>query len=926
MSSRTVRNAHLRPLFAAVVLAAVTSVLPVASPATSAEPDTLIREIGRLDRVPADAHAIFGNSMVPRNWPQRSQGGSDTRHYNTGTMLVFPDVRQLWQFWYIANSAGVAVNTAIGIRDLDTLELKKTLVLDGKARRGNQSDAGGEWLHTYDPGRRVFLMAGTGGTELFEIDVRTFAVKRDPAFLPGGTNAPFLGLRLGGITYDPTAESVIGLFGFPASTNAANTNTVVFAKNPTTGATSGPRHVTSCTGPLPATDQSQTYGAIVLPTADAIYVPCHRAGMAGAVIRLARGTAYTQGSPEEVAVGPVYLETVLADPGSGRLLLVTVKGEIWAFDTRTMSFVGVVSSHAVAPNAVDVGYGLDPESGRLFFQSKTYGVGIAEGRFFPIPQALTLPTRLAPGQERILSDNRTGRFFVLEGRVDERETFYRIYKTSTAPAPPAVPDPDRSTVDRDEQPGVTQSRYFGSASGYGFRALLANGVSTAAPAPTIGALAPTAQVIADNINSKCGFTDRELVAGRVAKAEYDNASSAATAIAVGIDERTKQDIERPSRCDGTGRAGANQRFSGIFATAPASLVDDQDPDRDRWARKPAECTTSEGDDAKSKEGDDGGQVALGRSKVTCPTPGGELRAGAEAGLAGAVSVHRARSETVIKRTSQGVVSEVLSIAQDIDIAGVITIEEVRSKAVARSNGRPRQGNASTHEIRLKGVTAGGQQLCPDVCKDASAVIAELNRLSAGRAQFRYGSGLDDRLLRGTAKGALTAVQKSPERQASDQALVGDFTTEVPALELIVYNDNTEWGRARQLYQFAGVASVAGYSIALEPTAVAFPNDDDGGLPFDEDDSGGGDELGFAGGFGDGGGFGGGGDLGGIEGISDTDDEGGPIARVLQALARGIRLFWTDPRHALALFTGWLLFSLPGVLSRRRRLLVDARNH
>lgn len=897
-----------------LVLGVLATLLP-SSPSHSAGTASAFELVGDIERFPADALAIFGRAIVPPN--------GDTRDLNAGTMLAFPDVRQLWQFWQF-NAPDGTRRTGIAVRSLDTLRIERTVLLPDWLLRGTVAQPNGEWMHAIDPGKRVFfavqpLPAGTA--DIIGIDLRTFAVSRWSGLIPGDGPSTVAGTRLGALSYDPYSNSVLGLLASLGGT-PSNVNTYLVKRDLSGTTPAAPRPLSSCNGALSSTDTSGTYGVQMLLTATSFYIPCHRAGYAGAVVRLDRASAFTAGSLEEVSVGPVYLEAALADPASGRLFLITIKGEIWAFDTRTMSYVGVISAHASAPSTVSVGYGLDSETGRVFFQSPTYGLGVAEGRFFPIPQALTSPTILFPGKERILSDSRTGRIFVLTKPSGGMASSYQIYKVPPVPVSPSAPDPDRSTIDRDEQKGVTVSRYFANGGGYGFRTLLANGVATVAPAPTVGVLAPTAQVIAKHVNSKCGFSDRDMATGRVLKAEYDGGSTSAAAIAVGVDERTKLDLERPSRCDFTAKDTSQERFSGIFSTFPTQLgPHDQGPG---WNRDPAACTSSAGEEetGKSAVGDDHGQTPLGNSKVECPVPGGgTLKASAEGSMGGGIAVGKARAETSIKKTAQGVVSESTSVARDIDIAGVIKIDEVKSVATSLANGRPGKKDLSTHQISISGLEIAGQTVCPKTCSDIASAVAELNRAGAGRAQFRAGSGIDESLRKGTPKGALTAVQKSTERQASDQALVGDFTTEVPGLEMIVFNDNTEWGRARQLYQFAGVATVAGYTIALDSSGGDGFSDDD--LPGDLGPLGEGSADGTAAAFGEGSL-----DSGGTAELAGTSAEeeagGNPVVQALRALARGIRLFLTNPRHALLLFTAWALFALPPVLSRRRRLLAAAR--
>ncbi|HEX2039388.1 MAG TPA: hypothetical protein VHF47_06605 [Acidimicrobiales bacterium] len=727
------------------------------------------------------------------------------------------------------------------------------------------------------------------------------------------------------MSYDRFHDDLLLLYGGPTG-SAANANTFLYrldvsvppptAYNPQD--VQKMYRIRSCTGPVTSTDAgADTSGWDILVTERYLYVPCQRAGHTVIVVRMERpdGAEDNERHGEDVTAGPVYGSSVLADHASGRLFVTTyVQREIWVFETSTMSFVGVVPTARGLTDHDMTGFGLDSETGRVFFQSPTFGLGVAEGRFFPLPQARTLP-RLTTGQERILSDARTGRVFVLEGdsaagTTTPRVAAYKIYKTDAAPVPPPAPDPDRNTADTAEREGVTEARYNGSASGYGSRALLAKGYATVAPAPTAGVLVPTFMVV-DLLKGFCGYTDRDIFAGRVAKTEYDTGSTAAEAIAARIDDTTRQDLNQASRC-----------------TLPAL----GDALGAGWAYKPAACASNEGMDVPEvkAQGDNGGRPALGSASVVCPRPpGGRLTAEADSRLTGVVAVDRSWTKTAVERTASGLVSTVTAVAEGINIADTIFIAEVRSTATSASNGRPRRNQMSIHDVSVRGVRVGTQDLCAAEC-NLQNLERDLNALAAGRIVFRTGkgpnSGLDQALLEGSPKGAQTAVQKSVARQASDRALVGDFTTEIPAFEMTVFNDNTNWGRARQIYQFAGVSSSATYNVVVRPSFV------DPDLP---SDAGGGD-LGTP-------------ELGGtpfdgtVEGLSgggagfesqpaartvladdEDDDDGNPIVRALQAVARGLRLFLTSPRHALLLLTAWALLGSPAVLGRRRRLLAGVR--
>ncbi|HEX9968656.1 MAG TPA: hypothetical protein VGB03_00835, partial [Acidimicrobiales bacterium] len=324
-----------------------------------------------------------------------------------------------------------------------------------------------------------------------------------------------------------------------------------------------------------------------------------------------------------------------------------------------------------------------------------------------------------------------------------------------------------------------------------------------------------------------------------------------------------------------------------------------------------------------------GNRTLGPSTVVCPRPGGSLSARAETTLtATSLEVDRSWTDVRIEPVAGGGIrSTVTAVARGVDFGGELRIGEIRSTAVSFSNGRPRRKDLSTHTVEIAGVSLGTTVLCARTCSDRELVEMErtLNTAANGRAVFRTGkgpnSGLDTGLVEGSPKGAQTAVQKSVARQASDRALVGDFNVDVPAFEVTVYNDNPDaggWGRARQVYQFAGVASSATYNIVNLPTVSGLPLADEPATDAMEA----GDLVGLA--FADDGGSGGGGGnptFGTATVATGRGDRPSGWTGSFVAVARGLRVLLADPRRGVLLLAVWALLGLPGVLARRRRLLL-----
>jgi hypothetical protein len=874
---------------------ATAAVLAAVGPtATSfAGPRDQFTRVGSLSRQPADVVRVLRDELV------------DVAV--SGTIVLVPDNRQIWQIFLTQVPGTTELDTAIAVRDLDTMRLVKVLRVKGKLRRGT-SNSGGDWMHAIDGRRRIFFFSQANA--VLEFDLKTFAETRHP--LPA---VAVPGIVPGGMDYDRFDGTLVLLYGGLSASGPTNTNTVVYRYDLRTDTLSAPRSVRSCTGPLPSTDLNGDMAQIPVLIADKsyAYITCTRAGDVGAVVRVSRTGLTDPLSQETMAVGPVSIGTVLADPTSGRLFMATRSGAVYAFDTATMAFVGTTSALAESSLSNRLSYGLDERTGRLFFMSPSHGLGVIEGRYFPVPQARAQRSLRDNAQQRIYIDSRTNRVFVIPDRLAYvPQPAYAIYRVDPAPAPPGAPNPDASTVDRVERPGVTESRFLAGASGYGVRALLANGVNSLAPVPSALGGNPYALLLAKHASSKCGFTDRELLAARVAKTEVDNGSTAVEAIAVEIDSRTKVDLERPSRCDVNIRNGSgNEVFQGIFSTAPGALVaekiDNAPGAEPRWNRDPAACTSSAGGAPTTVRGNDHGAQPLGESSAVCPDPAttAPVTASATSRLEGAIAVGYAHAQTSIRRDARGVHVDSTAIAGDI-VIGSLRIGEVRAVASSVSNGRPNKKPGSSYSVTLRDVVVDGHALC--VLCDTEVLVAALNQIGTGRFEVRAASGIDPSLLRGSPRGALTAVQKSAQRQASDQALIGDFTTEVPGFEIIFYNDNAQWGRARQLYQFAGVGTAANYNIVVLPQGDPAGVIDVPGTPTVPDPlnpatqapdgpptAAGGDQV-------------------------AADVPNAASSGLVSAIARGLRLIWIDPREALLVLTAWLLLAQPLLLERRRRRL------
>lgn len=920
--STTGRFRSRRHAALALVVAVALTPLAAASAADDARAP-LFQPIGELPRFDAATLALLGPDYVR---PVDDTTGSAMERETSGSAILVSEVRQIWQIYPF----GYNRQTSVIVRDLDSFRVLATLALPPLRRASFGNFGGGDWLHAVDPGRRVFF-ADVDGRQGVSVDLRSFAVKTFPLA------PPLTAQGLGGMTYDRFGDRLLLAYGQPAGgvVGAAVFNTFLYAVDLATKAVSGPRRVRACDAVLPAPNgETQTQTMLFLDSSEALYLHCVRTGEVSTFVRLPRVDLLSPTSTEDFVTGPTNAASALADPGSGRVFNLTDQGAIWVFDTATMSFVGTVAAHPDAQrDSPRVAYGIDPVAGRLYFQGPAYGLGVVEGRLFPVPQARSDAALAGDGLHRVLVDAATGRVLVM--RLGEAG--YTIYRQPDLVDAPPADDPDTGTVDRPEQSGLTESSFSASASGYGARILMSKGVVPLFPMPGLGGgPANPGYLFTDNLTTACSFTDRDLFVGRVAKTEADTGSTAAVAVAADVDGRTKLDLEQPSRCDANlNSSSGNAVVQNIFGTVPGGkdALDGQVGSRARWTRAPAACSSSAGEDPKTAAPDDGGSPPLGTSSVQCAVPDGTnaVTARAEGNLSGqAVSVGRSASWTEIRREPRGIVSTAYAVASDIEIGGLIRIAEVRSVATSVANGRPAEGPMSQHVTFIRGVSIGDTVVCAAEC-DARQVTDALNVVAAGRVQFRVGTGAADQELQaGSPGGALTAVQKSPQRRFSDRALAGDDTAEVPGLEMVRYNDNFPWGAARQVFQFAGVATSANYNILLLPEGSAGAGgsggDVGGGTAGEAGTAGGPGSSGTAGTDGTAGTPGSGSASASLVGASPSGTSsgggglGGVVGGVLEALGRGLRLVFGDPRQALLLFTAWLLLVQPAVLARRRALL------
>lgn len=902
--------------------------------------------VGSLSRFPADVAAAVGVADLK---------AATEDNYDNGVALNYPKLDRLYQLYNLKPTAAGG-GMVVAERDRGSLRLLRTLRIPGHHALMANGASGAEWVSTFDTKRnRLYVGFGsTGGVVgyaaatngnnlpgLLGIDLQTFTytVSRFPRFL---VNAGDLAGIPVGLEFDESTDTlllleagfhgtsslgnVLGLIGWTSAQLAAGGELPAVA----------PRPVRSCRRD-PINDATSRYLTPMLitraPDVDGdgslktfVIFPCYSTTFSSNVIvaRLDRATALDPASRQERAlVAPAGVAHWDLDAAHGRLFLTNASAETdtWVYEAFSNAFVGIIETSPRGTNvATALSTGVDETTGRLYARAEGNGLMIAEAAQDPVPQANVYPEFSAVGGYRILPDEVRSRIFLLAGTstgIGQTAPAYQIVEVPRAlPAPPKD-DPDSRTLQIDEVAGQTVAQYGGNASAYGLRVLLARGVGGAVPSNGND----TAGDFYENLNSYCGFTDRELVLAAVPRTELSDISKFATAAAVNLDSVTVTDLSVPSRCDVYNSysgpffpvtaltpflrfTGALQRADGAGSGAPSGTFNTVIGPRTRWDYTAADCSTRDGED---QAGPNSAPLA-GPTSVDCVKPGA-VSAKAE-GYArqvpgASVTIGRAVASTQVKLDpAKGLVSEATARVENVRI-GDYTIGFIAN--TARSYARGRTGTARTEwtKPRIGFVEGPGIPACTDQC-DIDAVISSLNTALTGRAEFRR-IVPETRLAAGSPGGYEAGILKSEKQKASDNSLSGDKSVEIPAVELVIYNDNSVIGRARQVFQFAGTRVDSHYGIQSVRGGSCESCTDAGPVPAGPAVLGQGDTA----------------TLGAAPPAAAAAN---PVVRFFREVAEGLkyalRLLANNPREAAVLATVWAFLAAPFVAARRRRALLD----
>lgn len=243
----------------------------------------------------------------------------------------------------------------------------------------------------------------------------------------------------------------------------------------------------------------------------------------------------------------------------------------------------------------------------------------------------------------------------------------------------------------------------------------------------------------------------------------------------------------------------------------------------------ASCTeTSAPTDERSVASVDGTETALFASRAECD--GHLILAHATSESAGLnlptpadapVSVGSTSSSVISwKSPEDGTVTIAAAEAHDIQI-GPLEIGTVRSVTRVSARGVAGSNHADLHRQWCDIVMAG--QAIHEGCLDPSDPQIRTLVDTVNQALQRVQLSVPEASVQKTPLGYQAVVTKDRGVRAADQTVNNDDSFTVPALQVTIYNDNTE-GPSRVVLQLAGVHAEARYGIVVLP-AVTVPRFD-----------------------------------------------------------------------------------------------------
>jgi hypothetical protein len=594
------------------------------------------------------------------------------------------------------------------------------------------------------------------------------------------------------------------------------------------------------------------------PGPPVIYVGCMSSSRSGQVVRVTIDETAPSASLQENFPGPLEVTAVIADPTSERILMKSGSEAMqwWVFDGPRSTFTGVVG---IGSDASNTSPGFDTTTGRLYSLAPDPkgGLFVADIRRTPVPGATPFRefASLAGTAHAVIGVDPAvpGRARRLYVRATPYETsdHYKVLE-DTIPISTNIArtiDPNR-TRDVDEDVTRTRATYEGSARGFGLRSILVGGVE-AIPRNSFNDLAILFRTTILTPFGTCGPREREIILGDAGRAVLSESGSRGRAQTVVTDQTTTDDAGRPiTRCSPTTAATQEVRSPDEVNAVEDDLLDattgkdsdgdgdiDDDDDNtspfDRFAG--VDCIAPDPDPARGVGRRDDPDVEGVFAETRCGERASATSQLEIADVAGIKVGHVSTDLDVFRDPKRGIVSRVTATTKAVQLPGGVTIDAVTTTAESWANGRKQPAalepgqevtdpncdltrTAGTCLRRtLQGVRAGSFS-CSQCDANEPAFISAMNRALGREWQFRVRQP-DERLAAGAVDGYNAGLQKPFDEEFADLSLNGDSLLTIPAFEMVRTVDS-QFGRGRQIFQFAGVELATTYSVELLPFEVA----------------------------------------------------------------------------------------------------------
>jgi hypothetical protein len=558
-----------------------------------------------------------------------------------------------------------------------------------------------------------------------------------------------------------------------------------------------------------------------------------------------------------------------AAPGVGRIALVSVgsgRGNVKVFDTVHKHYVGNVAYDDTLYTMT-----VNPMTGRTYMTLTNGRILVSELGAVPTTQGVVLNTYdqlVGNGLRAITFDSKTGRLFVpTSDNVSAGTDPFLLVLHDTVP-PYRLdpdPDPDQTTLDAAEVPGLVESNRIAVIGAIGARTRMVGGTQSLLLNLTHGDTHGVAHA---------GTRFSEFGVLRNVRLGQDSAQ--AEAVTMRIDPTTYGEVNQDP-------------------AVPALCVDQ--------AGTPAKAST---DDA-SVSCDLTKQLVTGSASSSVPRM--LVQKGTASPLPAPVQVRSATADTRTERLPNGRTRTTLTAASyGIDLLGVARIGSIVATVQTDTGGRP--GTAHTTYTRtMKDVTIGTTTLCQLTC-NVDLVRERLNDVLAGRASIQFPTPTIVQGKHGaTADVTVDKFQHIEDVKFNDE---DEDNLVTPAAIVTAYTDGTAPSRLQTM--LASVAVTQVYEIFR----VAGDTGGDGG-------GGGGSSTGnpSLGTPGTPGTPGTTRTVGGITPNGTPPATGNaPTQGLLGGIINGLRVVFRSPGQIAGIACVWMLLALPAYLSARRRLLLE----